>query len=220
MRFIRGNLTFRRITDGSFNSSRDTVTWIRCVHPKQFNGWSCKVDNFHCRGLIVKCNPRCKHWKNDDYKKSHQTFHSHLCKYNQFQSQKCTMSLNEMPKMFTLCWKFDDDCCWKKCCAFSRADTDARIPLGIPFIFPRLFYFTIPNHTLHSSSLHPSRCLVVFHCVALSNMQTVDSAVSNVDASAKILLKTVAQRLLPSIAPNKSSLEWSEVLVSWFHHPE
>ncbi len=42
-------------------------------------------------------------------------------------------------------------------------------------------------------------------------MESIDSAVSNVDASAKVLLKTVTQKLLPSL--NSTNINWSDVLV-------
>jgi hypothetical protein len=42
-------------------------------------------------------------------------------------------------------------------------------------------------------------------------MESLDSAVSNFDASSKVLLKTVTQKLLPSL--NATSINWSDVLV-------
>lgn len=45
-------------------------------------------------------------------------------------------------------------------------------------------------------------------------MDNIDSSVSNIDASSKVLLKSVVQKLLPSLSAAPESLDWNEIVVS------
>lgn len=45
-------------------------------------------------------------------------------------------------------------------------------------------------------------------------MDSVDASISNIDASSKVLLKSVVQKLLPSLVAPAESLDWNEIVVS------